>query len=120
MQYYAKTYTAEPKIGLITPGEFLTDEQAAILGEEKITDMVARGVLGVTSGKAAAQTPAESEEPVAPVMDANEDADTAAEAKENEAAEDGELPELDAAGEISEEEPAAKPAKKAGRRKTAK
>ena len=119
MQYYAKTYTADPKIGLITPGEFLDEKQVEKLGEEKIADMVERGILGV-SRKAQAQESAKSEEPDAPVTDADEDEDTEAEAEENEAAEDGELPELDAAGEIGEEEPAAKPAKKAGRRKTAK
>ena len=128
MQYYAKTYTAEPKIGLITPGEFLTDEQAAILGEEKIADMVARDILGMAGKKASTPKPAESEEPVAPAEDADDDADTeeadeADDAEESAETEDGdELPELDAAGEIGEEEekPAEKPAKKAGRRKTAK
>lgn len=121
MQYYAKTYTAEPKIGLITPGEFLTEEQEAILGEEKIADMVARDILGVTGRKApAAQEIAKSDEPPAAEEDADEDADTE---EEDESIEEGEvsdeLPELDAAGEISgDEEPAKPAAKKGGRRKT--
>ena len=134
MQYYAKTYTADPKTGLLTPGEFLTEEQVAILGEDRIANMVERGVLAAT-GDAPAQTeaPAKSEkpaekkgkkpEPVAEEADAEDEDDTESEdadEDDSEAEEDeDELPELDAADAIDEEEkPAEKPAKTGKGRKT--
>lgn len=133
MQYYAKTYTADPATGLITPGEFLTEKQETALGEERIAEMVARGVLGVM-GKKPAQTeaPAKSEEPAKPKAKA-EKVNTkakAAQPEEESADEDeddgiegeedgGDLPELDAAELIGEDEkPAAKPAKTGRGRKT--
>ena len=133
MQYYAKTYTADPATGLITPGEFLTEKQEAALGEERIAEMVARGVLGAMGKKPAqAEAPAKSEEPAKPKAKAAK-ADTKAkvaqpeEESADEAEDDGiegeedgeELPELDAAELIGEDEkPAATTAKKGGRRKT--
>ena len=66
MQYYAKTYTADPKTGLLSPGEYLTEEQVAALGEERIANMVERGILAVTGGKPAqTEENAESEKPAA-------------------------------------------------------
>lgn len=134
MQYYAKTYTADPKTGLITPGELLTETQVDALGEDRIADMVERGVLGVTGGKPAqTEAPAKSEKPTEkrekkPAKAVEEadteagDAEDPADADEDdgtEGEEDGdEMPEIDAADLIGEdEEPAAQPAKKGGRRK---
>jgi len=137
MRYYAKTYTADPKVGLLTPGEFLTDNQVAALGEDKIAEMAARGILGVTGAKAPkAQEAAKSDEPeeaeVEAEVETEDEADADAEVEtEDEADADAEdeaegeeggeeLLELDAAGEISVDEPTdeqpAKPAKKSGGR----
>ena len=125
MRYYAKTYTADPKVGLLTPGEFLTDNQVDALGEDKIAEMAARGILGVTGAKAPkAQEAAKSDEPeeaeVEAEVETEDEADADAE-DEAEGEEGGEeLLELDAAGEISVDEPTdeqpAKPAKKSGGR----
>ena len=120
MQYYAKTYTADPKTGLLTPGEYLTEAQVAALGEDRIADMVKRGILCAAGEKPAkpqqaakSETPAEKKaEKAAPAEEA--DAGEWAEAEEGD-----ELPELDAAGAIdAEDEKPAAPAKKGGRRKT--
>lgn len=139
MQYYAKTYTADPKTGLLTPGEFLTEAQVAALGEDRIANMVERGVLAVTGGTPAqTEAPAKSEKPAKkkdkkpePVTEADtedededdtdsEDEDDGDEGDDGEAEDDeDELPELDAAGAIDEEEkPAEKPAKSGKGRKT--
>lgn len=134
MQYYARTNTGTPETGLITKGEFLTEKQVAALGEDRLADMVKRGVLGVTGGKPALTgEAATSEKPVAEKAEKAEkatekaNAETAADA-EAEDAEDGvdmngedggeELPELDAADAIDAEDTPVKPAKKGGRRKT--
>ena len=132
MQYYAKTYTADPKIGVISPGEYLTEEQVAALGEERIANMVKRNILAATGSKPAqTKESAESEKPAAKkpakkakaaaeeqAQDADpEDDDEGGDLNGEEG--DGELPELDAADAIGEEEkPAEAPAKKGGRRKT--
>jgi len=129
MRYYAKTYTADPKVGLLTPGEFLTDNQVDALGEDKIAEMAARGILGVTGAKAPkAQDAAKSDEPEEAEVEAEIEADAEVEAEVETDAEDEaegeeggeELLELDAAGEISVDEPTdeqpAKPAKKSGGR----
>ena len=123
MRYYAKTYTADPKVGLLTPGEFLTDNQVAALGEDKIAEMAARGILGVTGAKAPkAQEAAKSDEPEEAEVEAEVETEDEADADAEDEAEEGgeELLELDAAGEISVDEPTdeqpAKPAKKSGGR----
>ena len=50
MVYYAKVNTADPRVGLITVGEYLTDAQASALGEDLLEKLVARGVLGRDAG----------------------------------------------------------------------
>ena len=50
MMYYAKVNTADPRVGLITVGEYLTDAQASTLGEDLLEKLVARGVLGRDAG----------------------------------------------------------------------
>ena len=59
MLYFAKVNTADPRIGLITTGEMLTQKQANALGQEKIDELVRRGVLGEmnSSGAGAPNTP---------------------------------------------------------------
>ncbi len=130
MKYYAKTYTADPKTGLLTPGEFLTEEQAAALGKERLTEMVKRGVLcAVGSDNAKAQTLAKSDDQDKPAADEDPDADDAegdAGDGDNNTADDDpdgeeeELPELDGAGAIDEgdeqeEKSTKKPAKAAAK-----
>ena len=125
MQYYAKTYT-----GSLTPGEFLTKEQEEKFGADKLADLVKRGALAIVDNEDdTPEAPATSEKPDAP-EDADEEADTEDEGDadaEPEAEEDGiepdegddELPELDAAEVIDEEEkPAEKPASKGRGRKS--
>lgn len=124
MDYYAKTNTGSPETGFITAGEYLTEEQKAALGEEKLRDMVKRGVL-CAEGQAEKPEPEKPQTPPA-VEDAPEpdtepedtdedDADDADDAEEAEEAED-ELPALDA-GDVIEDEAPAKPASKRGGRK---
>lgn len=50
MVYYAKVNTADPRVGQITVGEYLTDAQASALGEDLLEKLVARGVLGRDAG----------------------------------------------------------------------
>ena len=111
MKYYAKVYTGSPEIGELTPGEFLTDEQAVKYGEEKLRELCRRGVLEAVREAGGAQrvpeTPEPKEEPEAP--------ESGEETEE-------ELPELEDADDLVSEEPETrKPAKKTtktgGRRK---
>lgn len=46
MTYYAKTNTADPRVGFIGRGEVLTEKQAGALGENKLEELLKRGVLG--------------------------------------------------------------------------
>lgn len=89
MQYYAKTYTADPKTGLLTPGEFLTEAKVAALGEDRIANMVERGVLAVTSGTPALTGEAATSEKPA-VKNADKKAEKANEVANAEPAEDEE------------------------------
>ena len=120
MLYYAKVNTASPATGLIRVGEYLTKRQAASLGEEKLRELVAAGVLGADRS-----TAAEPSAPLSPAPGGNADApedetpDEAADAPEDDA---DELPELgdadDVVSEDAEEQPAAaKPDKKGAKRK---
>lgn len=114
MKYYAKTNTADPKTGFITKGEYLTDQQAEALGEEKLRDMVERGVLGAIGESPRATVPPteppiepKAEEPEEPEEPASDDID----------GNDGdgdELPEL-SAGDVIVDETPAKP-KRGGRK----
>lgn len=121
MEYYAKTNTGSPETGFITAGEYLTKKQAEALGEEKLRDMVKRGVLGVTGeSPRRPEPPAEkdAQEPDTEPEAAAEDADEPEEAEEPEETEEAEddLPALDA-GDVIADEPPAKPASKRGGRK---
>lgn len=113
MKYYAKTNTATPATGFITTGEYLTKEQEAALGEEKLRELVERGVLGATG-----ESPRRPEPPAVVNAEPAEDAEAEPEAENDETAEDAEdeLPALDA-GDVIEDEAPAKPASKRGGRK---
>ena len=120
MDYYAKTNTGTPETGFISTGEYLTKEQVAALGEEKLRDMVKRGVLGATG-----ESPRRPEPPAEKVKDApepeaepEEQIEEEAEAEPAEEAEDAEdeLPALDAGDVIEDEPPAAAPKKRGGRK----
>ena len=143
MKYYAKTYTADPAIGLVTPGEYLTEEQKAKLGEERLASMTARGILCAEKDAPAAEEPAKpaksekkpakakekakAHDPVPAAEEEPADEDEADEEPTDEAEEEPadedeaeeELPELDGAEAIAEEpeEKPAKPARKSGGRK---
>lgn len=119
MKYYAKANTASPETGFISTGEMLTDAQAAALGEEKLRELVKRGVLGVTEERAA-QADTGPEEPRQEQKPEQEAPDTEADPAD----EEDDLPELgitedlvnDDADEAAADEPAGD-AKKGGRRK---
>lgn len=57
MLYCAKTNTADPRTGFISVGEILSDEQTAALGEEKLRELVERGVLEALGGGKAIPKP---------------------------------------------------------------
>lgn len=116
MTYYAKTNTADPRTGFISTGEILTDAQVDALGEEKLTELVERGVLGIQGGtaKPAPKKPAPVDEPDDEPEDEPEEADEAEEAEE--ADDEDDLPTLDA-GDVIEDEAPAKPTTKRGGRK---
>lgn len=113
MKYYAKTNTADPRTGFISTGEILTDAQVEALGEEKLQEMVARGVLGVQGGtnKSAPKKPEKPAEPETEPEDEPEDAEETIDAEDED-----DLPTLDA-GDVIEDEAPAKPASKRGGRK---
>lgn len=106
MKYYAKVYTGTPATGLIAPGEMLTDKQVELLGEEKVTELCGRGVLGIQDSGNAAEAkakPAKRAEEVPAEIPAEESEET-----------EEELPELGGAEDLvseAEAEPE-KPAKK--------
>ena len=113
MKYYAKTNPATPATGFISMGEYLTKEQVAALGEEKLRELVERGVLGVTG-----ESP-RSPEPTAVVKaEPAKDAEAEPEAENAETAEDAEdeLPALDAEDVIDDEPPAPVTKKRGGRK----
>lgn len=111
MDYYAKTNTGSPETGFVTIGEVLTAEQVTALGEEKIREMVKRGILAECGEATKVKKP---EEPAA--------AEEAPEPKPEPEAEpenDEELPELGMPEDIVKDEAAEAPKapKKGGRRK---
>ena len=66
MKYYAKTNTADPRVGFISVGYVLTEEEAGKLGEDKVNELVARGVLapcGEEKPQGEAPKPAPEPEP---------------------------------------------------------
>lgn len=120
MKYVAKVNTAGPRTGFISVGEILTDAQAEALGEDKLRDLVKRGVLGTMADQP-------SEEKHAPE---NADMETGepepaqpetADEESAEAADEEELPELSLTDDLvsdGPEEESDNGAKKGGRRKT--
>lgn len=131
MQYYAKTNTADPRTGMIHISEVLTEAQEKALGEEKLAELVQRGVLGVLGGESQKKpgkatnkkpVPETEDEPEEDTEDENEDEteDESEEDPEGEAEEEGdddagdgegEMPELSEDDVVEEEKPA-KPARK--------
>ena len=113
MDYYAKTNTGTPETGFISTGEYLTKEQVAALGEEKLRELVERGVLGATG-----ESQRRPEPPAVENAEPAEDAEAEPEAEIAEMAEDAEdeLPALDAGDVIEDEPPAAAPKKRGGRK----
>lgn len=109
MVYYAKVNTADPRVGLITVGEYLTDAQASALGEDLLEKLVARGVLGRDAGSDGADN-------------ANNGADNAnngaAEDAPEDESDDGDgMPELSVSDVVvNDAEDAAKPAPRKTRR----
>ena len=115
MKYYAKVNTGAPRIGFIYKGEVLTGKQMETLGEEKLLEMVERGVLG-TLGETTPERKLDTEsvDVQKPENPAGEQADGGRSAEDEE-----ELPELDNTdGLISDaEEAPEKPAKKTAKRR---
>lgn len=120
MQYYAKVNTSGPATGFIAVGEMLSEKQLEALGEEKVAELVSRGVLGIFGGgnKAAAE-PADTPDTITDEsdhdahdddIDDNEDVDN-----------EEELPDLDFTEDMvedePEEQPAPEPKRKGGKRK---
>ena len=119
MKYYAKTNTADPKIGFITTGEYLTDEQAKALGEEKLRELTMRGVLGATGESQTVPEPTEEPEG-AEESEEPKDTEGTEEPKDTEEPEDAEdtedeMPVLDA-GDVIGDDPTGKSTKRGGRK----
>lgn len=120
--YFAKQYTADPRIGWLTPGETLSDEQVKKLGEETLNSMIQRGVIGMTeSGNGKNTGKAEPEKADGQVKPDGETAPDAGKVNpdsetEPEPEDEEELPVLEISGEmVGEAEP--EPPKKKGRGK---
>ena len=115
MRYYAKVNTAHPRIGMLTTGEYLTEQQAEALGREKLKDLVERGVLAEDAGR-----PAEPEKAAGAAQTETEEAKTGLPTEPPEEDESEELPTLDAEEVLAEkpEKTAKADAKSGGRRKT--
>ena len=120
MMYYARTNTADPRVGLITVGEYLTDAQAKALGKEMLDALVERGVLGIERD-GAQPVPVETENNGADGENNSADgenngAELAEDAPEDDGEEDG-VPELSVSDVIvNDAEDAAKPAPRKTRR----
>lgn len=120
MMYYARTNTADPRVGLITVGEYLTDAQAKALGKEMLDALVERGVLGIERD-GAQPVPVETENNGADGENNSADgenngAELAEDAPEDDGEEDG-APELSVSDVIvNDAEDAAKPAPRKTRR----
>lgn len=112
MTYYTKTNTADPRTGFISVGEILTEAQADALGEDKLNELVERGVLGVSGGT---EKP-ESKQTTPPDNPEEDDPeDDPEEADEGEDSGD-DLPTLDAGDVIADEVPAKSAIKRGGRK----
>ena len=93
MEYYAKVHTASPATGFITMGEILTAKQAEALGDEKIRELIDRGVLGEVDASPTLRAEEPVTEPVEKSPEITVEAEGAAEESE-------ELPVLDAGEDI--------------------
>ena len=129
MSYYAKVHTGDPAVGLLAPGEILTDEQAEKFGAEKIKELCERGILGALEESGAPSLPSKpqsDEETSATAKDPDHTDGGEAEteqltAEDPDEADGDELPELGNVGDlISEEKPEApaKPTKKTTKRRS--
>ena len=121
MKYSAITYTADPHIGLVSPGEMLTEEQVNALGTEKIAELVERKVLMAWPEERNAAFVAERTPAPEPTGDKKESKEENPEEEnpEDETEDEDDQPELDAMEDIVSDdapEPAA-PKKNGGRRK---
>ncbi|MBR3740571.1 MAG: hypothetical protein IKN04_08935 [Clostridia bacterium] len=129
MKYCARYNTADPRIGFVSVGEILTDEQARMLGKDKIAELVNDGVLYAVRETTEAETEASSQEE--PLEDGGEleqaesspdETDAGEDDSDGEADEDAEIPEPDDMSDIVPEDKADEPEKhaenKRGRRKT--
>lgn len=118
--YYAKTNTADPRVGLITVGEYLTDAQEKALGEDLLNALVQRGVLGVERD-GAQPVPAETGNDGADGENNSADGENNSENNGENNGADGEdaedAPELDIA-DVAVVEAAEAPAANRGRRKS--
>ena len=120
MQYFAKVNTAGPKMGFISVGEMLTDRQVEALGEEKLAELVAVGVLEEMADdpkpvSASTDTQGDDEDAHPATGNDGDDVDEADDDNDDEA-----LPELEIEDELVEDQPSESSAnapKKGGRRK---
>jgi len=120
MQYYAKVNTAGPKTGFISVGEMLTDKQVEALGEEKLAELVAVGVLEEMADdpkpvSASTDTQGGDEDTHPATGDEGDDVDEGDDDNDDEA-----LPELEIEDELVEDQPSESSAnapRKGGRRK---
>ena len=115
MKVYARTNTGDPRTGFIGVGEVLTGKQREALGEEKIQELIQRGVLGVIREEAPAEKPE-------PPTTAPEAPDAPEETQEEEGPEENEeeLPELEISADLvgeAEKAPKSSAKKTGGRRK---
>lgn len=112
MVYYAKVNTADPRVGLITVGEYLTDAQASALGEDLLEKLVARGVLGRDAGSDGVDGANSSED-----NGENNCAELAEDVSEGESDDGDGMPELSVSDVVvNDAEDAAKPAPRKTRR----
>ena len=127
MQYYAKVNTADPRIGFVSVGEMLTDDQARTLGKEKLDELTARGVLAAcaASPKAAPspapaggaeETPDETPAETPEETPAETPEETPDETPDETPEDDDELPELELGDDIVNDQPEEKPNKGKGRK----
>ena len=119
MQYYAKVNTADPRIGFVSVGEMLTEDQARTLGKEKLDELTARGVLAAcaASPKAApSPAPAGGAEVTPDETPAETPEETPDETPDETPEDDDELPELELGDDIVNDQPEEKPNKGKGRK----
>jgi len=115
MQYYAKVNTADPRIGFVSVGEMLTEEQVSTLGKEKLDELTARGVLAACAASPKA-APSPAPAGGAEVTPDETPAETPEETPDETPEDDDELPELELGDDIVNDQPEEKPNKGKGRK----